>query len=135
MRTVVFVKQGLPWSSNIPRRFLWRSYCQLLMDAQGKAGWVWASAMRPPETGRERRREDEIQPEITLLSVRMVISPSPAVFRVGSIPEQFPMLVVYESGIRLLGDTLPFTEVPCLELAEDCAIRFMARGCSKQYAT
>ena len=72
--------------------------------------------------------------EIQLLSIRMVISPLPAAFRVRSTPEQFPTFVVYESGIRMLGDTLPFAEVVNLELTEGGAIRFTARGRTYQYA-
>lgn len=43
-------------------------------------------------------------------------------------------MVVYESGIRLLVDRLPFAEIENLELTEDWAIRFSARGRTYQYA-
>jgi len=72
--------------------------------------------------------------ERELLSIRMVIIPLPAAFRVRSTAEQFPTLDIYETSMQLLGNKLPFSEISDLELAEGGGIRFNARGRTYHYA-
>ncbi|MFA5206778.1 MAG: hypothetical protein WC708_20450 [Lentisphaeria bacterium] len=72
--------------------------------------------------------------ERPLLTIRMVVVPLPAAFRVRSTAEQFPTLEVRERSIRLLGQTLTFTDLEQLELTEEGGIRFAVKGHTFHYA-